>query len=80
MGDKTSVTKKINVNQVFCKGCGICIEMCPKKVLETSKELSKRGVYYPVAVNPEACTACRLCETFCPDFAIAVERGDENDG
>ncbi len=76
---KKQQVHEINVNQEFCKGCGICIEMCPKNVLSASRVLSKRGVYYPVAADPEACTACRLCEIYCCDFAIAVERGDEDD-
>ena len=72
-------SSKINVNQEFCKGCGLCIEMCPKDVLSPSKNLSKRGVYYPVAIDLEACTVCRLCEIYCGDFAIAAERGDKDD-
>ncbi len=79
MVNKIKVSK-INVNEIFCKGCGICIEMCPKDVLSPSKKLSKRGVYYPIVVDLESCSGCRLCEIYCCDFAIAVERGDENDG
>ncbi len=56
----------------YCKGCGICIHVCPKKVLEASKEVNSRGYYVPAIVDPEACTNCRQCELFCPDFAIFV--------
>ncbi len=26
--------KKHHINRDWCKGCGICVELCPKKVLE----------------------------------------------
>ncbi len=50
----------------WCKGCGICVEFCPKRVLK----MDGRGK--PVSQFPERCTGCRLCELRCPDFAIAV--------
>ncbi len=46
--------------------------MCPRKVFEWSKELSEKGVHYPVPVHAEKCVKCKLCELLCPDFAIAV--------
>ena len=50
-----------------CKGCGICVEFCPKKVLEVS-ELEK-----VVVAREQDCIKCRQCEMRCPDFAIFVE-------
>ena len=50
-----------------CKGCGICVEFCPKKVLELS-ELEK-----VVVAREQDCIKCRQCEMRCPDFAIFVE-------
>ena len=52
----------------WCKGCGICVEFCPMKVLA----LNDDG--HPLVVAPEKCTACHWCDTHCPDFAITVER------
>jgi 2-oxoglutarate ferredoxin oxidoreductase subunit delta len=54
------------VNREWCKGCGICVQLCPKQVLE----LDDRGK--AVAVRPEACICCKLCEYRCPDLAIEV--------
>ena len=50
-----------------CKGCGICVEFCPKKVLEVS-ELEK-----VVVAREQDCIKCKQCEMRCPDFAIFVE-------
>ena len=49
-----------------CKGCGICVEFCPKKVLSLDT-LGRVQV-----VNGEDCIACGQCELRCPDYAIFV--------
>ena len=53
-------------NVKFCKGCGICVELCPKKVLALD-EIGKIIVKYP-----ENCISCGQCELRCPDYAIVV--------
>ena len=57
----------------YCKGCGLCIEKCPKKCLK----FSKNDVNYlgtpSVECKIEECIACKTCETTCPDTAIVVE-------
>lgn len=63
---------EIVINPNYCKGCNICIDFCPKKVLQPSKEINTKGYMLPEAVNIEACTQCQLCEIVCPDLAIAV--------
>lgn len=64
---------KIHVDEKGCKGCGICIEFCPKKVYVFSKKLNKQGVRNPDPVNEKECIGCRICEVMCPDMAIEVE-------
>ena len=58
--------KKVRINKEWCKGCGICVEFCPKNVLE----LDDKEKVYPA--RPEDCIACQLCELRCPDLAIEV--------
>lgn len=55
-----------------CKGCGFCVEYCPKDVLEMSEEYNTRGYHPPRVKDPEGCVQCKLCEMLCPDFAIFV--------
>lgn len=62
---------RIIVDKNLCKGCGMCVTMCPRSVLKLSQELSERGYNYPIP-REEDCIGCRLCEVFCPDFAITV--------
>ncbi len=61
-----------------CKGCGFCVEYCPKDVLVMSEEFNAKGYHPPEAVADGLCVNCNLCEMICPDFAIycvAVEDG-----
>ncbi len=59
--------KKILINKKWCKGCDICVSLCPKKVL-TTDSMGKATV-----VKLHLCTCCRMCEKHCPDFAITIE-------
>ncbi len=61
---------RVVVDSRLCKGCAICVELCPAKALRLSDELSPAGYRNPVLVGK--CVGCRTCEAFCPDFAIAV--------
>ncbi len=65
----------IYVLEEFCKGCGFCIEFCPKKVLAQAPHFNDKGYHPPEVVNAGACVLCGFCERICPDFAIWVEEG-----
>jgi len=57
----------------LCKGCGLCVTACPKKIisLDTAR-LNGKG-YHPAQVTePEKCIACAMCATMCPDVVIKV--------
>ncbi|OPX22480.1 MAG: 4Fe-4S ferredoxin [Planctomycetales bacterium 4484_113] len=53
-----------------CKGCGFCVEYCPKGVLQMSEEFNIKGYHPPIVVKSGECVNCNLCEMLCPEFAI----------
>ncbi len=53
-----------------CKGCGFCVEYCPRRVLVLSRTFNRKGYYPPAVAKPGACVNCTLCEMLCPEFAI----------
>ena len=63
------------VDRYLCKGCAICVDMCPHKALKMSSDVGPRGYHYPVLVGN--CRGCRICEMYCPDFAICVICGED---
>ncbi|MDD5238355.1 MAG: 4Fe-4S dicluster domain-containing protein [Candidatus Omnitrophica bacterium] len=63
---------KIIINQEKCKGCLLCVSVCPKGLIGVSKKLNRKGVK-PVSYknNPE-CLGCSMCAIICPDCCIEV--------
>ncbi|HHX42819.1 MAG TPA: 4Fe-4S dicluster domain-containing protein [Chloroflexi bacterium] len=62
----------ITINHEWCKGCYICVSVCPRDVLAID-ESTWTGRFHPVIVaHAENCALCRHCELLCPDLAIEV--------
>lgn len=55
-----------------CKGCGLCVAVCPKKVLEISGAVNLKGYFPAFQARPEDCIHCALCCVMCPDVAITI--------
>ena len=65
--------KEHQINRDWCKGCGICVQFCPRQVLELDREDKV------AAIRPENCICCNLCEIRCPDLAIEIIVDKEKD-
>jgi len=66
---------KIVVNEEFCKGCSLCISVCPQKLIRTASHVSKKGYHPAQFEDPEGkCSGCAVCALMCPDVAITVYR------
>jgi Pyruvate/2-oxoacid:ferredoxin oxidoreductase delta subunit len=63
---------KLVVNETWCKGCRICVDLCPTKTLSMVESPDRwEGAIVKVTAM-EACNGCGICEVECPDFAITV--------
>ncbi len=64
-------TIKIDIEK--CKGCVLCVEVCPHVLIEQGKEINDQGYQYVVLVDPEeTCNGCTVCAVMCPDMCIEV--------
>ena len=66
---------KITIDKNACKGCGLCVTVCPKEILKLSEdELNDKG-YSPVEITDmDACISCASCAKMCPDVVFTVEK------
>ncbi len=51
------------ISKVFCAGCGVCRDACPKGAI--ALRLDKWGFLYP-KVDSMKCVDCGLCKKICP--------------
>ena len=66
---------KVSFNQERCKGCGLCVEACPVKIIQLASNVINKKGYNPATVfEMEKCIGCASCATMCPDVVITVER------
>jgi 2-oxoglutarate ferredoxin oxidoreductase subunit delta len=65
----------IHVIEERCKGCGFCVEFCPKGVLVITEHTNSSGYHPPKVIDESYCVNCGLCALLCPDFSIYVTDG-----
>lgn len=63
----------IVVNTERCKGCEVCIPVCPTHVIAMSEKVNGKGYNFMELVG-ENCTGCTNCAIVCPDGVITVYR------
>lgn len=83
------------VNEEHCTGCGICIEKCPAKVIDTEFEAGlgyRKAIYrnfpqavpkYPI-IDKDNCIyfqrgKCKACQIFCPTQPNSIEFDQEDE-
>ncbi len=67
---------RIEVDEAMCKGCALCITVCPKGVIAMADERFTPKGYHPAELaDPDGeCTGCAICALICPEAAIRVYR------
>ncbi|MHC4423611.1 MAG: 4Fe-4S dicluster domain-containing protein [Planctomycetota bacterium] len=67
---------KIIIDTERCKGCSLCVTVCPKNSIIVSEHSNEKG-YFPAQANNTDCTACAMCAIICPDAVIEVRCDDK---
>jgi len=65
---------RVVFNEDRCKGCELCITVCPKKIIFMSDRMNARGFRPATVTDQDACISCALCARICPDTVIEVYR------
>jgi len=63
---------KIIIKRGKCKGCLLCVSVCPKGLIVLDKDLNQKGVNPVKFKFTEECLGCSLCAVICPDCCIEV--------
>ena len=64
----------LRVDADECKGCGLCVEACPSRVIRLNSRLNRYG-YRTATYAGAGCTGCGICFMACPEpGAITVLR------
>lgn len=76
MGRKSYI---VTIDQDRCKGCELCLFVCPRKVLSISPKLNRRGQHFAQVVTQQDCIGCSQCSDICPDTAIEIDEEADTD-
>lgn len=61
-----------------CKGCRLCVSVCPRKIIVMRDDVINKKGYHPAGIiEPEKCTGCSFCAIICPDCVITIGKGDD---
>jgi len=59
----------------LCKGCELCVTICPTKIIKIdTTRVNIRGYYPAIVYNLAECSGCASCAKICPDSVITVRR------
>ena len=62
----------IRIDKGRCKGCGLCISVCPRGGIVLADDIDNRGIRVASPVKSSRCNGCAFCYVICPDTAISV--------
>ncbi len=66
---------KVTFETDRCKGCGLCVDACPKHILEICRDKINQKGHSPAGITDESqCIGCGSCALMCPDCVITVEK------
>jgi 2-oxoglutarate ferredoxin oxidoreductase subunit delta len=74
-GRERSATPEVIFAEDLCKGCELCVIICPTKILKLdTTRVNLRGYHPAIVYNLMECSGCASCAKICPDSVITVRR------
>ncbi len=70
---------RVTFRKEICKGCGLCVQACPKGIIRLSGSINSMAYHYAEVADMSGCIACAFCAMMCPDAVIKVEKEVEAD-
>jgi len=65
---------RVIFNENICKGCGLCVSVCPTDIIFLADYLNGKGYRPASVVDQDKCISCAACGRICPDGVITVYR------
>ena len=66
---------RVEFREDRCKGCGLCVEVCPKHIVAMRCDVLNAKGFHPAGVEEmDKCIGCAFCAIMCPDEVIQVEK------
>ncbi len=68
---------KLLIDIERCKGCALCVSLCPRSLVTMTDKLNSKGHHYVEVQKGDDCTGCQQCAVICPDAAIEIAQEDD---
>ena len=62
-----------------CKGCELCVSVCPKRILAMGAAVNAKGYHSACCADEAACVGCASCALMCPDCCITIYELEEGE-
>ena len=63
---------RVSIDRERCKGCELCIPVCPQHLLTMTAALNRKGFHVSETARAEECLGCLKCARMCPEAAIEI--------
>lgn len=71
---------KVLFNRDKCKGCELCVNFCPKKIIAMDQSHVNAKGYHPAGIEDMSqCIGCASCALMCPDCCISIYQLEEGE-
>jgi len=69
---ETTTRVRLIIDEEMCKGCGLCVSVCPRRAMGLANHINSRGFHPAAPLYLDKCTACAQCALMCPEVCITI--------